>query len=244
MTGSNIYTSGEYANKNHSYHIEDSEFKWSNFFKVLKNSIIDFKKIISVTEVGCGSGQILVEAKKSGLFSYECKFEGYDINPDAINLAKKNSKEIDFFNEDFVTTNKNKRDLIIAADVFEHVENSHNFLKEHKNKSEFFLFKNTLEIRLLTMLRSKNIFEHSFEKVGHLHFYTKKTAILLLKSCGYEILNYEYANNRFKEFKDKKSFKQFLLSIPQYVVSIFNNNLACSLFGGYSLVVLAKKRIK
>ena len=64
MTGSNIYTSGEYANKNHSYHIEDSEFKWSNFFKVLKNSIIDFKKIISVTEVGCGSGQILVEAKK------------------------------------------------------------------------------------------------------------------------------------------------------------------------------------
>ena len=51
------------------------------------------------------------------------------------------------------------------------------------------------------MVRKKNIFENSFEKVGHLHFYTKKTAILLLKSCGYEIIKYEYANIRFKEVK-------------------------------------------
>ena len=243
MTLSNIYTSGEYTKKNHSYHIEDSVFKWSNFFRILKKSSLDLSNMNSVTEVGCGSGQILVEAKLSGLFNNECKFEGYDINPDAINLAKKNSKEINFFNEDFVGSSKNISDLVIAADVFEHVENSYNFLKELKKKSNFFLFNIPLEINLLSMVRKKNIFENSFEKVGHLHFYTKKTAILLLKSCGYEIIKYEYANIRFKEVKDKKSFKQFLVSIPQYLISIFNNNLACSIFGGYSLVVLAKKRI-
>lgn len=43
--------------------------------------------MIVITEVGCGVGKILDEAKKSNLFNAKCKFEGYDINPDAIKQA-------------------------------------------------------------------------------------------------------------------------------------------------------------
>ena len=56
-----------YAKKNHSYHMEDSGFKWKNFLNILKKSNLNFDKIKSITEIGCGGGQILQEAKKSSL---------------------------------------------------------------------------------------------------------------------------------------------------------------------------------
>ncbi len=242
MNYKNIYTTGEYIQKNHSYHIEDSSFKWNNFLKILKKFNFNFENINSVTEVGCGSGQILVEARESGFFKKNCEFEGYDINQDAINLAKKNSSNVKFFKEDFIIFSKEKRDLIIAADVFEHVENSYNFLSSLKKKGNFFLFNIPLEISLTSMVRKKNIFEHSFRDVGHLHFYTKRTAILLLETCGFEILVCDYANNRFKEIKDKKSFKQIFIAIPQFLIGLLNIDLASSIFGGYSLVVLARHK--
>ena len=63
-----------------------------------------------------------------------------------------------------------------------------------------------------------------------------------MESTGFEIINSNLVNNRFKSFKDKKSLLLLLISIPQYILEIFSKNLACSIFGGYSLVVLAKKR--
>ena len=59
--------SKEYYAKNPSYHVEDAEFKWNNFEKAILLSKIDFSKANSIGEIGCGSGQILSFAKKSGL---------------------------------------------------------------------------------------------------------------------------------------------------------------------------------
>ncbi len=241
MNDINRYISGEYTKKNHSYHTEDSSFKWNNFIKILNSTNFEFGKINSITDIGCGIGKILDEAKKSNLFNDKCKFIGYDINPDAIELAKKNFKEIIFSNEDFINLDKNESDLIIAADVFEHIEDSHNFLRKLKNKGNFFLFNIPLEISLLSMIRSKNIFQHSHEKVGHLHFYTKKTAILLLESCGYKIVECIFANNRLQEFRNKKELRKFVIGFPQYLLGLLSKDLASNIFGGFSLVVLAKK---
>ena len=241
MINNNRYLSGDYIKKNHSYHAEDSLFKWKNFINILKKTGFNFDKINSITEIGCGVGKILIEANKSNLFKNECKFEGYDINPDAIKLAKKNSKFISFFNEDFININTTKKDLIIVADVFEHVQDKYSFLKKLSEKSDFFLFNIPLEISLLSMTRKKNIFEHSYNNVGHLHFYTKRTSLLLLEKSGFKILHCNLVDNRFRELKRKKSFMSLLIFIPQFILGLFNKNLACAIFGGYSLVVLAKK---
>ena len=93
--------SKEYYAKNPSYHVEDAEFKWNNFEKAILLSKIDFSKANSIGEIGCGSGQILSFAKKSGLFN-DTEYVGYDTNPDAINLAKSLDPTIKFFNEDLV----------------------------------------------------------------------------------------------------------------------------------------------
>ena len=241
MKNTNRYTTGEYIKKNHSYHTEDTEFKWNNFFKILKKSKINFEDIKVITDVGCGSGKMLMEAKKSIFFSKNCKFQGYDINPDAIKLAKQKNSNIDFFNSDFINLEKQQSDLIIAADVFEHVENSYSFLKKLKKKGNFFLFKIPLENNLISMIRSKNTFKHSYNQVGHLHFYSQKTAILLLEICGYKIIEYTYADNRLKELKEKKEIKKIMIYLFQKFLSLISKNLSSSIFGGYSLVVLAKK---
>ena len=239
----NLYSTGVYIKKNQSYHLEDSNFKWTNFKNILINSNFIFNKINSVIDVGCGAGQILANAKKSKFFNLECNFEGYDINPDAIDLAKKNNKDIGFFNSDYLSDNnhiKYDKKLILAADVFEHLQNPYEFLKKLKNKGSFFLFNIPLEISLLSMIRKKNIYKNSFDQVGHLHYYNHRTALLILKNCGYELIKFSLVNNRFFEIKENKNFKKILLYLPQYILELFSKNLSASLFGGYSLVVLAK----
>ena len=240
MSNIDRYLSGDYIKKNHSYHIEDSEFKWKNFLNILKKSNLNLDKVNSISDIGCGSGQILLHANNSSIFNNKCIFDGYDINPDAIKAAKKNSSKVSFFNEDFINLKEIKRDLIIASDVFEHVQDKYNFLAKLKDKGNFFLFNIPLEISLFSMIRGKNIFKHSFENVGHLHFYTKRTALLTLESIGFEILNCNLVNNRFEEFRNNKKITSLLINIPQYIVEKVSKNLACSIFGGYSLVVLAK----
>ena len=53
-------------------------------------------------------------------------------------------------------------------------------------------------------------------------------------------LNYNLVNNRFEEFRNNKKITSLLISFPQYILEKLSRNLACSIFGGYSLVVLAK----
>ena len=230
-----LYSKGQYKKKNHSYHVEDSEFKWKIFKNILIKSNFIFNDIESVVEVGCGAGQVLANAKSSKIFNPTCKFAGYDINPDAIDLAKKIDKDLNFFNSDYLEIKNGRDDLILSADVFEHVENTYDFLSKLRAKGNFFLFNIPLEISFLSMIRKKNIFEDSYQKVGHLHFYNKRTALLTLKNCGYKIIN-EFMKDRLFELK-KKNLKQLLILFPV----IFKSCLTCPrLFGGYSLVVLAK----
>ncbi len=237
----NLYTEGNYIKKNHSYHTEDSKYKWNNFSEILKSSNFNFNSINSIVDIGCGGGQILIEAKNSNLFKNDCQFEGYDINPDAIELAKKNFTKVSFFNKDFINLDIKNKDMIIAADVFEHVQNTYDFLNRLREKGNFFLFNIPLEISFLSMIRKKNVFKHSFNNVGHLHFYTLRTSILLLENTGFKIVNYKLVNNRLKDLRENKKLKSFIICIPQLILQIINKNLASSFFGGYSLVVLAKK---
>ena len=75
MNNIDRYLSGDYTKKNHSYHIEDSNFKWSNFVKILKKSNLNLDKVNSISDIGCGSGQILIKASNSRLFNKQCIFE-------------------------------------------------------------------------------------------------------------------------------------------------------------------------
>jgi len=245
MVLKNIYTSGKYSENNPTYHLEDSEFKWRNFKKILLKSNVDYKSFQNIVEIGCGVGQILSLAKKDNFFNTS-NFYGYDSNPDAIKTAKQLDKTISFSNEDFLKKNLEKNfDLLIAADIIEHIDDSFSFLKLLRTKSKYFLFNIPLEISLLSLFRQNKLFDNSYKRVGHLHFFSKKTALIALEHNGYKVLNLNYSKNRIEHFsKNSISLKRMLATIPQYLMDLINEDLSCILLGDYSLVVLASNDTK
>jgi hypothetical protein len=114
-------------------------------------------------------------------------------------------------------------------------------LKKLLNQSKYFLFNIPLDISLISLIR-KNIFRQKFNDVGHIHFYSKYSILLQLEYCGYQIIDNIYAKNRLEYFSKKKfSIKSFLILPFQFLFDLINEDLACAIFGGYSLVVMAKK---
>lgn len=236
-----IYKSGEYTNKNPDYHSEDSPWKWSNFQKVLeknkdKFNINEFKNI---AEIGCGVGQILENGISSKIFNEYVNFEGWDINPDAIEIAKKLSPNISFYAEDMFNDPK-IYDLIICADVFEHVEDYYGFLDKISKKSKYILFNIPLDINLVSLLRQNSIYKDTYDKVGHIHHFTKGTALLAIRHSGLDIVDAVYAKHRLK--RKSLNMKGKFLYIPQLILDFLNEDIASSVLGGSSLVVLAKSK--
>jgi 2-polyprenyl-3-methyl-5-hydroxy-6-metoxy-1,4-benzoquinol methylase len=235
----NLYTSLKYSKKNPTYHSEDSLYKYNNFIKILKKNNFIFKKVRRIIDVGCGIGEILKYLKKDKLF-LKANLTGYDVNKYAIKIAKKNSN-INFFCKNYIKSSKNKKtDLIICSDVFEHVDNEVYFLKKIFDKGKFFLFNIPLDISFMSLIR-KNFFKIKFNDVGHIHFYSKYSILLKIEYCGFKIIDKIYAKNRLKHFtKEEFSIKKFLIIPFQYILDKINEDFACAIFGGYSLVVLAK----
>ena len=236
----NLYTSGDYNIINTTYHEEDSSFKAKNFINILKKNNFDSKKIKTIVDVGCGAGEILKILEKIKIF--DGKFIGYDINPEAIKIAeKKKNISLEFICGDFLTLNsKNISDLIICADVYEHIENYIDFLKKLNDKSNYFLFNIPLDISFRSLLNKKIITEN-FNKVGHLHFFNKQIALLVLDYCGFKIIDSIYAKN-YLEHSNKNTIKKKIFSLPVRLVDTINEDLSATIFGGYSLVVLAQSK--
>ena len=238
-----LYTKSLYTKKNPDYHQKDSKFKWRNFEKCIKKSINKKKfktsEISSICEIGCGSGGILNYLKKSNLFLESNNFEGWDINPGAIKIAKNKYPNINFINKDLFETDK-FFDLIICADVFEHIENPYKFLNKLNKRSRYFLFNIPLEMSLLSMLQGEKIFRKTYESVGHLHFYSAPSAKLILDITNYEIIYSKIAKDRTGNFFASPSLRKLFATIIQFFIESINPYISSILMGDH-LVILAKR---
>ena len=108
VSSNDIYVNGEYYTNNPRSGIDDAQWKAGIIFNLLKKNNIVVKEVV---EVGCGLGQVLIELGKRD--EQLQKLTGYDISPQAIELAMKNtSDKIKFINEDF-TTKENIKNLCL-----------------------------------------------------------------------------------------------------------------------------------
>ena len=82
MFSGDMYETGEYWDKNISFHEEDAEFKVTNAIAMLKRNNVSPRGII---DVGCGSG------KHAYLLAshYEVPTVGLDVSARAISHARK-----------------------------------------------------------------------------------------------------------------------------------------------------------
>jgi hypothetical protein len=76
------------------------------------------------------------------------------------------------------------------------------------------------------------------KQVGHIHYFTKETALAALVDTGYEVVDYFFTAGMVE--LPGKPLKSRILNIPRKLMFKLNKNLTARILGGYSLLVLAK----
>jgi len=227
-----IYDDGTYLENNPTWHEEDSPWKAKQIKKIIEKNALNPNKIC---EVGCGAGEILNQLSEQ----YKRKaFCGYEISPQAFELCKKKSKtNLTFHLQDLLKENTDYFDIVMAIDVFEHVEDYFSFLRKLKEQAEYKIFHIPLDLSVQTVFRSSPIIKMR-KSVGHIHYFTKETALETLKDIGYEIIDYFYTGGSLE--LPNRGWKSNLLKIPRKFAFSVNKDLTVRLLGGYSLMVLSR----
>src|SRR5256885_15001073 len=115
---SDLYTTGEYLKKNPTWHVEESPWKARQILQMLKRH--DFAPQ-TICEVGCGAGEILRQLQ--GSLDPGCSFWGYEISPQAYELAMSRANEkLKFKLADIQHEEGIFFDLLLVMDVIEHLE--------------------------------------------------------------------------------------------------------------------------
>jgi len=228
-----IYNNQTYLQNNPTWHEEDAMFKADRIEKLLTQYPVPFTR---VCEVGCGSGEILVQLCK--MFRDVTSWVGYDISADAIAIAEeKSSEKLKFELQDFtLTDNSITYDLMLVIDVIEHLENYFSFLDSISERSRYFIFHIPLDMCVWSLLRERMLIE-SKERVGHIHNFTEDFIKSILTDQGFRILHQIYTEPVFKV----KSFKQWLISTLRSILYGISPRFCTKTLGGYSILVLAEK---
>ena len=179
----NIYTDGKYFNNNPTWGVEDSPWKAEQILKIINRNSL---QPTSIAEIGCGAGEILYNLSSS---LSTVSFYGYEISPQAFSLTETRKKNnIRFYLDNLIDKSEVYFDVVLCIDVFEHVEDYLGFLKQLKLKGKNHIFHIPLDISISSVLRSQPIL-NGRKTVGHLHYFTKETALATLEDAGYEIID-------------------------------------------------------
>ncbi|NOY06773.1 MAG: class I SAM-dependent methyltransferase [Chlorobi bacterium] len=228
-----IYKDGTYLDINPSWHEEDSPWKAEQIRNIIEKNSLNPKRIC---EIGCGAGEILNQLSEK--YYSDREFVGYEISPQAFEICKKKTKSnLSFKLSDLLEDSSEYYDIVMAIDVLEHVENYFYFLRKLKEKAEYKIFHIPLDISVQTVLRSAPIIRGR-NLFGHIHYFTKETALETLKDTGYEIIDYFYTGGSLE--LPRRGWKANLLKFPRKLLFALNRDLAVRLLGGYSLLVLTK----
>jgi hypothetical protein len=227
-----IYEDGTYLANNPNWHEQDSPWKAKKIDTLLKKNNI-FPS--TVCEVGCGAGGIL------GWLSQHCGgktiFSGYEMSPYAFEICKeKTGPNLNYFHENLFEDTGAGFDVVMAIDVFEHVEDYFAFLRSLRGKGTYKVFHIPLDLSVQTVLRSSPIMKQR-SLVGHIHYFTKETALAALKDTGYEIIDHFYTNN--SELPNR-GWKTRVMKLPRKLLFSIDEDLTVRVLGGFSLMVLAK----
>ncbi len=222
----------DYRNNNPSWHVEDSPWKAQQIYKIIKKNNLYFDTIV---EIGCGVGEILNQLYYK--LPNNVNLFGYDISKDAYQEAKIRSKErLSFYNEDLLLQNVSF-DLLLMIDVFEHVDDYIKFLKSSKSKAKYFIFHIPLDLSVTSIVRNKLI--DARNSVGHIHYYSKETALATLEYSNFEIIDYFYTDGAISL---GKKIRTRALNLVRKLFFSLNKDFTVRIFGGYSLLVLAKSK--
>ena len=224
-----MYSNGTYLAAHPTWHAEDSPWKARQIVHMLSKHRLQPR---SVAEVGCGAGEILLQL--SNEFP-DASFRGFDISEHAIALARpKETQRVKFFHSD-VCQSARSFDVLLTMDVIEHVEDCFGFLRGIRNKAEYKLFHIPLDMSVSLLVRGR--ITQLRQSVGHLHYFTKATALALLRETGYEIIDYFYTPEY--ELASSDPAHRLMSGVRRFGMQVAPD-MTSLLLGGCPVLVLAK----
>ncbi|RZK38402.1 MAG: class I SAM-dependent methyltransferase, partial [Hymenobacter sp.] len=132
-----IYNDATYLTQNPTWHEEDAPFKTERILRLLRRNQVSLG---TVCEVGCGSGEILVQLARQ--LPGSTRLVGYDISQQAMAIAQpKATEQLQFVLQDFTSPSvTDKFDLLLVIDVLEHLDNYFEFLRGIVGKARYTMF--------------------------------------------------------------------------------------------------------
>ena len=223
------YSSREYLDKNPQWHQEHSYWKAQQISCMLSRNAV---RPLSLIEVGCGAGAVL-EALHAQL-SPVPHCIGYDISPHAFALAQNREVPGLHFRLGSPHIDQSHCDLLLAIDVFEHVEDYLGFLRSIQPLAHWKIFHIPLDLSVVSLAKPLYL-RMARANVGHLHYFTRETALASLEQAGLHVVDWFYTSVEFDQGvhgrKRLQSFRKLLFR--------FHPDLAARWLGGFSIMVLA-----
>ena len=233
------YADGRYLGDNPGWHEEDSPWKAAQIAALLRRHGLQPR---SVCEIGCGAGGILQALQ--GLLGAGVSFDGYEISPQAYALcAPKTAPGLRFHHADLLSDqfdggpSQAAFDLMLAIDVFEHVDDPIGFLRRLRGRGRHTVFHIPLDLSVQTVLRATPL-QRLREQVGHLHFFTRETALATLREAGWTVLDQGYTAWSLE--LPSRGWRDALGRLPRRLAYALHRDLAVRVLGGFSLIVLAQ----
>jgi hypothetical protein len=225
------YETGDYLARNPDWHAADAPFKAQWIADILDRNEVSPQHIV---EVGSGSGEILVRLANR---YPNAQIKGYDISPQAYAIASpKATERLTFHHADFLSADAPAPDVLMAIDVFEHVEDYMAFLKEMRPLAPLKIFHIPLDLSVQAMLRGKS-FLAARQQIGHLHYFFRDTALATLIDCGYDVIDWNYTHGA--EVLPNRALRTRFLNVPRRIIRYIDEDFAVRLMGGSSMMVLA-----
>jgi cyclopropane fatty-acyl-phospholipid synthase-like methyltransferase len=233
MSTATIYEDGTYLLNNPTWHEEDSPWKAKQIGRILRANNI---KPATICEVGCGAGGILDCLAQD--FDKNVAYTGYELSAAAFAMCQKKERPgLSFFKKDLFEEGDAKFDVVMAIDVIEHVEDYIGFLRKLRARGKYKVLHIPLDLSVQTVLRSSPLLRGR-QAVGHIHYFTKETALATLKDTGYEVVDSLYTGGSLE--LPNRGWRANLMKAPRAVLFSIHRDLTVRLLGGYSLLVLAK----
>lgn len=126
-------------------------------------------------------------------------------------------------------------DVVLAMDVFEHVEDFLGFIRGLQSLARWNIFHIPLDLNVLSAARPIYL-TMARQQVGHLHYFTRETALASLEQAGLKVRDSLFTSVEIDQGvhgrKRLQVFRKFLFARDA--------QLAARLLGGFSLLVLAE----
>lgn len=225
-----MYADGSYLKAHSDWHSFRAAWKASQVVQGVRQVGI---RPASLCDIGCGTGLALAETVRQ-LGGIE-RAVGFEPSPDA--PFHDNARDLVERRSEDATRCQEHFDLALMLDVFEHIEDCYGFVRACGPLASHHIFHIPLDAHCFNILH--NGFASPRKEHGHLHYFTRISALALLEAAGYRVLHWHYTEPLWEKPRSQ-ALSRRPVNLARRVLKVFSKEWTSRLLGGLALLVVAR----